>query len=68
LIEGVANAQQIRDLILARIKHTGATGLGEEPEHEPRAAGWTAEHIAVLREIRQTLESMAARPSSLAQG
>jgi len=61
LIEGVADAQRIRDLILARMKASKTAGLGDEEEPERpaqqqhAAAQWTQEHVDLLREIRDAL-------------
>lgn len=58
LIEGIANARDIRDRILTRLRASGTTGLGDEGEpvrEAGRAAGWSTEHVAVLREIRDAL-------------
>lgn len=55
LLEGLADAAQIRDLIMARTRAARGAGLGDEraPEERTATAGmWTAEHVAVLREIR----------------
>lgn len=54
LIQGIADAQRIRDQILARLRHTRTSGLGDDHEtHDPDAGdGWTPRHIALLREIR----------------
>lgn len=52
LIEGISHAPEIRDLILARLRQSRAAGLGDEPHHVPVGDGWSAEHLAVLREIR----------------
>ena len=52
LIEGTSHAPEIRDQILVRLRHSRAAGLGDEPHHGPAGAGWSPEHIAVLREIR----------------
>lgn len=54
LIQGVANAQEIRDQLMARVGESQTAGLGDEPMQAPRPARtvWTAEHTAVLREIR----------------
>jgi len=63
LIEGVANAPQIRDLLLKRLRRSRTSGLGDEPASAPPspAPAWTAEHLAALREIRDALRLMAAR-------
>ena len=68
IIEGVANAHEIRDLILAKMRQSRTTGLGDEDD--PRTAmpargaspmpGWTAAHIAALREIRDEIGMLAA--------
>lgn len=60
LIEGVADAARIRDLIMAKVRRSRAAGLGDEDRDHERAKsaaapGWTAEHVAVLREIREGL-------------
>ena len=60
LIEGVSNAAEIRDLILARLRRSRSAGLGDEvpqPPHRPVAA-WSAEQIAVLREIRDAAREL----------
>jgi membrane protein YdbS with pleckstrin-like domain len=57
LIQGVADAPRIRDLILARLKQTRTAGLGDDPEplpHQP-ATTWTPEHLTVLRQIRDAV-------------
>lgn len=70
LIEGVDNAQQIRDLLLSRLRQSRTTGLGDEPA-ESLAAGaapgraaaggvaWTPAHVAVLREIRDEVARLS---------
>lgn len=63
LIEGVADAARIRDLILARVRRSRTAGLGDEarePSRESHAAApvWTAEHVAALREIRDGLREL----------
>jgi membrane protein YdbS with pleckstrin-like domain len=73
LIEGVDNAHEIRDLILSHLRKTRTTGLGDElPEGEgeqasarwsdaaasSRAASWSAEQLAILREIRAAAQAL----------
>lgn len=55
LIEGVAEAPAIRDLLTAKMRASKSAGLGDEAAIERRlhAGGWTAEHVAALREIRE---------------
>jgi membrane protein YdbS with pleckstrin-like domain len=63
-IEGIANAAETRDLVMARVKQSRSAGLGDE--HHPHAlpveggaAGWTAEHLAVLRDVRELSARLA---------
>jgi membrane protein YdbS with pleckstrin-like domain len=52
-ISGVSNAAEIRQLILNRLSLSKASGLGDEDlQHPP---GWSPEHLATLREIRDAL-------------
>jgi hypothetical protein len=56
MIEGIDNAQELRALILGRLRQSKTAGLGDEDDaDEPRTAGFTVEHLAVLREIRDTV-------------
>jgi len=56
LIEGIADAPRIRDLILARLRGSRTAGLGDETPHELRpAAVWSPRHLALLGEIRDAL-------------
>jgi len=55
-IAGVANASEIRQMILSRLSLSKVAGLGDE-ESATTASGWTAEHLAALREIRDTLQA-----------
>jgi membrane protein YdbS with pleckstrin-like domain len=54
LIEGVADAHRIRDLIMSRLKLSSSAGLGDEKPTAPNT-GWTAEQVATLREIRDLI-------------
>ncbi len=57
VIEGVSNAAALRDRILARLRATGTAGLGDEDDHG--GATFSAEHVAVLREIRDLAVMLA---------
>ena len=61
LIEGLADATRIRDLILSRVNQSRSAGLGDEHHADgvptPQPVLWTPEHVAVLREIRRILAS-----------
>lgn len=48
ILEGVGDAARIRDLVMARVKASRTSGLGDEAP----PAGFTPEHVEVLREIR----------------
>lgn len=61
-IEGIDNAEAVRDLILGYLRQTRTAGLGDEPvapRHETQAPRWSAAHLSVLREIR---DAVRARP------
>lgn len=67
LIEGVEDAARIRDLIMARVRRSRSAGLGDEAREDRAtsrsgAPGWTAEHVAVLREIRDGLREVRSAP------
>lgn len=60
IIEGIADADRLRDLILPRLRQSRSAGLGDEDEDERRsAAAWTPDHLAVLRDIRDELAAMS---------
>ena len=52
VVEGLADAARIRDLVLARMRCSQGAGLGDEADAGRGTPGWTPEHLAVLREIR----------------
>lgn len=52
LIEGVSHAPEIRDLILSRLRHSRTAGLGDELHHASSGPGWSPQHLAILREVR----------------
>jgi len=56
VIEGIANADALRDRILARLRDSKSAGLGDEahpvPSHPPQhAMQLTPDHVATLRQI-----------------
>jgi membrane protein YdbS with pleckstrin-like domain len=59
LMEGLADAPRIRDLIMARLTKSRTAGLGDEPPHAEMSRGWSAQHIALLREIRDRARDLA---------
>ncbi len=53
LIEGIANAAAIRDRIMDRVRQSRTAGLGDERAAAIDASRqWSAEHVHMLREIR----------------
>jgi membrane protein YdbS with pleckstrin-like domain len=57
-IEGVADAERLRRLILERLSASRSSGLGEEePRRGQQDPGWSDAHLAVLREIRDELRA-----------
>lgn len=53
LIEGVEEAARIRDLIMARVRRSRTTGLGDEKRGElPASPSWTPAHLDLLRQIK----------------
>lgn len=62
LIAGIDNAWEVRKLIMSRLGRSGTAGLGDEEAERPvGAAGWSAEHVAALREIRDGLARVVGR-------
>lgn len=65
VIEGVANAHELRDRILMRMRQSRSAGLGDEsPQELPvmaaaRVSAWSTAHIAALREIRDEVRLLA---------
>lgn len=58
VIEGLTDPERVRDLILQRLKASRSAGLGDYEPARP-GAGWTAAHVAVLREIRDEIGALA---------
>lgn len=55
-IEGIENAQAIRDLIMERVRLSRSAGLGDDAPHRESSAqtgAWTPQSLDVLREIRE---------------
>ncbi|MGE0758390.1 MAG: PH domain-containing protein [Pirellulaceae bacterium] len=57
LIEGVADAAEIRDLILDRLRQSRTGGLGDDLAFAGRTPGpgWTDEQLSLLRDIHHAL-------------
>jgi membrane protein YdbS with pleckstrin-like domain len=65
LIEGVADAQRIRSLIMNRLRKSQTAGLGDEVDVPDRRQVWTKTHVHALREIR---DAVRALPPSTTRG
>jgi membrane protein YdbS with pleckstrin-like domain len=67
IIEGVANAHELRDRILMRMRQSRSAGLGDESPGELAAVAkataretvWSPPHIAALKEIRDEARLLA---------
>jgi membrane protein YdbS with pleckstrin-like domain len=59
VIAGIDNAHEIRDQIMARVRRSVTTGLGDEPHEAGKAAGWSVKHLVVLREIRDEIANVS---------
>jgi len=60
LIEGVADAERIRNLILGRLRHSVGAGLGDDVlATKPVSTGFQPAHLAALREIRAAARALA---------
>lgn len=58
LIEGVADAHRIRDLIMNRLRNSRTTGLGDELVAGHKGTAWTENHLSALREIRDAVHAI----------
>ena len=53
---GIDDPDELRELILARLRRSKSAGLGDDREDiTPHGNGWSAAHTQALREIRDTL-------------
>jgi uncharacterized membrane protein YdbT with pleckstrin-like domain len=65
ILQGVDDADTVRDLILDRVRRSRTAGLGDEPvatsahaTHAPLSE-YSSAHVAVLREIRDHVRRLA---------
>jgi hypothetical protein len=58
-MEGIERPEEIRDLIMERVRRSRGTGIGELPSDE-RASGpmWSGAHVNVLKEIRDEMRGI----------
>jgi membrane protein YdbS with pleckstrin-like domain len=64
LVEGIADAKKIRDVIMARVRRSRRAGLGDEGAEESRLASrgpvLGAEHLEALRGVRDEIVALRA--------
>jgi len=64
LVEGLADAKEIRDVIMARVRRSRRAGLGDESPAEERGwargARWTPAHVEALRSVRDEVVALRA--------
>ena len=59
LIEGIADAPRIRDMLLDRLRKSRTAGLGDEASgNQPRFA-WAEHRLAALREVRDAARALS---------
>jgi membrane protein YdbS with pleckstrin-like domain len=63
IIEGVANAHELRDRILVRMRESKSAGLGDESTMDARGQPnrelkWSPAHLQTLRDIRDEIRGM----------
>lgn len=59
IMEGIDNPEEIRHLIMERVRATRSTGLGDE-KNSGRRSGWSPRHVMLLEEIRDELRELAS--------
>jgi hypothetical protein len=65
LVEGLGDAQRVRDVIMSRVRRSRRAGLGDERPQEIRAvghvAGWSPAHVDALRAVRDEIAALRRR-------
>lgn len=62
-IEGVDNAEEIRDLIMTKVRAARDAGLGDDDDAtEKQEMGFSEAHLHALREIRDLARTLSGRP------
>lgn len=63
VIEGVDDAEQIRERIMSKVRAARSAGLGDagDDDHAGATHGFSPGHIAALNEIRELAAALAAR-------
>ncbi len=60
ILEGIAEPEEIRDLILERVRKSRTAGLGDDQTNQV-SHGWTSKQRQLLREIRDDLVNRSRR-------
>lgn len=61
LVEGIDNAQAVRDLLTAKMRASKSAGLGDDAAaSSQRSTAWSAAHLAALREVRDAAFALKA--------
>ncbi len=59
IMEGIGNPEEIRELIMERVRRSRSAGLGDEPEEaKPESTGWSPGHVHALREILDEVRAL----------
>ena len=58
IMEGIDNPEEIRHLIMERVRATRSAGLGDEKKSSTRSA-CSPQHVKLLREIRDEVRGLA---------
>ena len=61
IIEGIDHPDEMRDLIMNRLRQSQSAGLGDEHASAP---AWGTPHVEILREIRDSLYGFLRSPSN----
>lgn len=62
IMEGMVNPNEIREQIMEQVRRSRGTGIGELPSEEsPAVSMWRAEHVRVLREIKDEVAALGAQ-------
>jgi membrane protein YdbS with pleckstrin-like domain len=62
ILEGLENPDEIRELIMERVRRSRGTGIGELPGEEvPAGSMWRPDHIRRLREIKEEIAGCSSR-------
>lgn len=57
ILEGIDNPDEIRELIMERVRRSRSAGLGDERHVEGRS--WSSDDVAMIREIRDAARALA---------